>query len=273
MSLPPYHCQLDCVRFDPRRGTVLWQESFIGVHVGILERQAFSGLWSNGGKMGALDLEVGENRVLHESPCVFGPPIRLDSSIVVSWRGKGAVGVDWLDDRNGIIKSWKTKQPRITSTRLHSTDAGVALQANDQAVWWLGGAEAPLWNTRAKPYIYHVFGAPESDIFVGTDGAGGRLFAYDPVTGVETLNIKPSYGGAGSMKKVPNRDVLFAKFWTSKKDASKCELMSVSMRGRKCEGVIQCRELLGTWEHGAICQAGLEGERLAIVDIRNAGED
>ena len=35
----------------------------------------------------------------------------------------------------------------------------------------------------------------------------------------------------------------------------------------------ECRELLGTWEHGAIYRAGENGERLAILDIRSMGPE
>jgi hypothetical protein len=33
----------------------------------------------------------------------------------------------------------------------------------------------------------------------------------------------------------------------------------------------ECRGLLGTWEHGAICLAGQHNERLAIIDVRSLG--
>jgi hypothetical protein len=109
---------------------------------------------------------------------------------------------------------------------------------------------------------------PSTDVFVGTDGRGGRLLAFDPRSGKETLNIKPPLGGAGTLSKVPSHQVLVAKFWTSPRDSVSGNLFVLSMRDRSHLLGGQCRELLGTWQHGAVCVAGQNGERLANVDIR-----
>jgi hypothetical protein len=61
---------------------------------------------------------------------------------------------------------------------LHPTDAGLGLQINDQGFSWLGKGSRPLWTARTKPYLYCVSRAAESDVFIGTDGNGGRLLAF-----------------------------------------------------------------------------------------------
>jgi hypothetical protein len=105
-------------------------------------------------------------------------------------------------------------------------------------------------------------------VFVGTDGRGGRLLAFGAASGEETLNLKPSLGGAGTLAKVPAHEVLVAKFCTSRKDPVAGSLLVLSMRDRSHRLDCQCQELLGTWAHGAVCVARQNGERLAIVDVR-----
>ena len=105
---------------------------------------------------------------------------------------------------------------RVSATYLHQTDAGFAVQINDQTLCWLGKEDVPLWSIRAKPYIYRVHCCPSTDVFVGTDGRGGCLRAFDPTSGEETLNVKPPLGGAGTLAKIPAHQMLVAKFWTSR---------------------------------------------------------
>jgi outer membrane protein assembly factor BamB len=74
---------------------------------------------------------------------------------------------------------------------------GVAIQVNDQKVLWTTHSGESLWKQRVKPYIYNLFASDTSDIFVATDGAGGRLFRFDSKTGQETFNFRPTLGGLG----------------------------------------------------------------------------
>lgn len=161
----------------------------------------------------------------------------------------------------------KWRQSKVNSTCLHLTGAGLALQVNDQTLAWLEKGDM-LWAVRAKPYIYEVHRCPGSDVFVGTDGRGGRLLAFDPVAGTETLNLKPTFGGAGSLTKVPGHELLVASFLTSRTNFLAGELLVLSMRDRTHRFDRQFRALLGVWEHGAVCLAGKQCERLAIVDFR-----
>lgn len=154
---------------------------------------------------------------------------------------------------------------------LHSTRAGMALQFNEQGLWWLGSGEQPIWKVRAKPYIYRVHRCLDSDVFIGTDGNGGRLLGFQPDSGSETVNLKPALGGVGLLEKVPGHDVLVGVFRTSRSYLVHPRLLIFAMRDRCNDLENECVELLGTWVHGAICRAGANGQRLAIVDIRSMG--
>jgi hypothetical protein len=267
-TVPPYGCQTDAVRLDPSSGVPVWHASFQGVYVGIIERRSFVGIWSRNQRVGMLDLEAGTNRVLHEYPDALGWPVHDGPLVVVPWHSKSQVGVSWLDERGGQMREAAWREPRVSKVRLHQTDAGLAMQANDQTLVWLGKEDGPVWQVNAKPYIYHVYCQCATDVFVGTDGRGGRLLAFDPDSGEETLNLKPLQGGAGTLAKIPGHEVLVAKFWTSRKDSVAGDLLVLSMQDRSHRLDGECRELLGTWSHGAICVGGLNGDELAIVDVR-----
>ncbi len=265
-KLPPFACQVDAIRLDPR-GEPVWQTSFPNVSIGALRRASFAGIWSSGNRVGVLDLGTGTNRVLHEFPHAIGWPIHDTSLVAVPWHTTSEVGIAWLDEHGDLVRQTQWRQPRVKSTQLHQTEAGLALQVNDQTLTWLGD-DAPLWTIRAKPYIYRVICCVDSDVFVGTDGRGGRLLAFDPNSGEETLNIKPPLGGAGTLAKVPAHEVLVAKFWTSRSDPGAGKLCVLAIRDRTHQLDCQCRELLGVWQHGAVCVAGKNRERMAIVDLR-----
>lgn len=267
-SLPAFACQTDLVRLDPATGEPVWRATFPDVHVGILERKSFTGHWAHNGRVGRIDLETGTNTVLHESPHSLGWPVRDGPHVAVPWHSQREIGVDWVDDHGRRARTGSWAQSRVSQTRLWVTADGLALQTNDQSLWWLGRDEGPAWNVRAKPYIYRVHRAPGTDVFVGTDGNGGRLFGFDVPTGRETLNLRPALGGLGTLAKVPGHDVLAATYCVSRSWSVPPRLLVLNMRDRRHEFVDGCSRLLGTWEHGLVCQAGPDGNRLAVVDVR-----
>jgi hypothetical protein len=268
-TLPRYWCQTDAVRFEPPTGKAVWRGNFQDLFVGIIERDSFTGIWSHGRRLGMLDLEGGRNSILYESPNVLGWPVRDGSLLSVPWHSKGQVGVDWIDDRGCQVRKGAWQLPRVHCTQLHPTESGLALHTNHQSLWWLGREDLPLWNIRAKPYIYHVYSSPGTDVFVGTDGNGGRLLGLDASSGRERLNVKPPFGGAGQLIKVLGHPVLVAKFWSSPRDPTAGRLFILSMKDRNHVLANDCRQLVGPWQHGAVCLVGQNGERLAIVDIRS----
>jgi len=266
--LPTYACQTDGIRLEPTTGNVLWRASFADVRIGILERRSFTGIWSNDSHLGVLDLETGTNTILHRSPGLLGWPVRHGRLLAVPWHLDGQIGIDWIDQQGRRIRNGAWPQPRVRCTELRATDSGLALQTNDQTLWWLGDEVSPLWKVRAKPYIYRVHCSAESDVFVGTDGNGGRVVGLDRHSGRETLNLRPVVGGVGSLAKVPGHDVLVSGFMASRSRSVPCQLLVLSMRDRRHALVNQCQSLVGTWEHGAICIAGERSDQLAIADIR-----
>jgi hypothetical protein len=264
--LPPYACQLDAIRLDAL-GRPVWQEVVPDVYVGILERYSFSGIWSFAQRIGVLDFDTGANRILHELPRELGWPVRDGALVAVPWRSDVDVGVSWLDERGENVRQVRRRQPRAKSTVLHVTDGGLALQINAQTLCWIGN-EAPLWTIRAKPFIYKAHACPGGDVFVGTDGNGGRVVAFDAVSGEQTLHLKPLRGGAGDLAKPPAHDVLVARFGTSRRDWAAGSLLVLNMRDGTHRLEYPCRALLGIWNHGAIIRTGINGDRLAIVDLR-----
>jgi hypothetical protein len=267
-TLPPQACQLDAIRLDTSTGKPIWQGCFPDVGVGITQRGSFQGIWSCTQRVGVVDFETGTNSVLHEYPHTLGWPVRDGLFVAVPWHSEGQVGIAWLDERGNEKQRSTWQHRRVNATYLHQTESGLAMQINEQTLCWLGEQHFPSWEIRAKPYIYRVHRCSTTDVYVGTDGRGGRLLAFDAASGQETLSLKPPSGGAGTLAKVPEHQVLVAKFWTSRRDYVDGSLLVLSMQDGSHRLDCGCRELLGTWQHGAVCVAGENGERLAIVDIR-----
>lgn len=264
MDFPPYACQTDAIRFDPLTGKTVWHATFKDVPVHIIERKSFTGIWSNHTQLGVIDFENGTNTVLHESENRLGWPVRDGQRIAVPWHSKKEVGIDWIDAQGLQTRQGAWGQTGVRSTLLHSCESGLALQTNDQTVWWLGKENLPIWNVRAKPYIYRVHGSPGTDIFVATDGRGGRLLGLDAETGTENLNLKPVLGGVGDLAKVPDHAVLVATFMKSRNYSVPPRLLLLNMKMRN-HNFDNEGGLAGIWQHGAIC---LTGKRLSVVDVR-----
>ncbi len=157
----------------------------------------------------------------------------------------------------------------VLQTYLHPTESGLGIQTNDQVFWWLDKECLPLWNVRAKPYIYRVIRGAETDVFIGTDGNGGRLLGFDARSGRETVNLKPALGGVGDLAKIPGHGVLVSTFSVSRSYSVLPRLLVLSMKDRHHRLDNECFHLLGTWEHGVVCRAGRNGELLAVIDIRS----
>lgn len=268
MTLPPFAGQLDMLRLDPLTGKKLWSSTFPGVSPGILERRAFTGVWSSSPHLGLIDFETGTNSTLGEYPHALGWPALNGSEVAVPWHTEKEVGIHWLSTSGEPLNHTSWQLARTVSTTLHPTAEGFALQTNDQHLWWLGNERRQLWSVRARPYIYRVHRATETDVFIGTDGNGGRLLGFDAQSGRETINLKPSLGGVGDLACIPGHHSLVATFRVSKSYSSPPRLLILSMADRQHRLVADCSGILATWEHGVVCRAGRNGERLAIIDIR-----
>ena len=272
-KLPPCKCHADVTRFEPQTGQLMWSGSFPGLHVSMIERETFRGLWTNQNKLGRLDLETGSNAIIHEFPYELGRVVSIGTGLAVSWHNTREVGVSWLDEHGAQTDSCVIPEARVHSTRLHNTGAGLGLQLNDaEKVWWLGEHRQPLWNVKAKPYVYRVWRQAGGDLFVATDGNGGRVFGFDADSGHETLNLKPALYGVGSLTRVGESSTLVASFRASKSQSKPPSLLILSMTDRSHRFAYECQLLEGTWQHGAICRTGDRCERLAIIDLREKPE-
>lgn len=266
-GLPPYACQTDLIRFDPQTGDNLWRQEFPGVRVGILLRNACTDVWSQGGKVGRFDLQTGASTLLYESPRELGSVVKVGSGLAVSWRARGEAGIDWLSERGELTASAAVRQSGVKSTSLHSTAAGLALQINHQLFHWFGPGTEAIWSAKAKPYIYRLLAEPATDLFVATDGNGGRLLAFDQATGRETLNLKPAIFGVAELTQVPGADLLVTPFAVSRSYNKPRRLLALSMKDRRHQLLGNCQALLGTWEQGAIYLSGADGRQLAIANL------
>lgn len=268
---PPYTCQTDAFRLHELTGEILWNASCPGLRIGSLQAGSFTGLWSHDSLLGKLDLETGANRILFEAASTLGDPISCTGGLAVSWHSRKEIGIEWFDESGKLIRSSRIPQTKVQTTRLRNTEAGLALQANDAAMlWWYGREDRPIWSVRARPYIYQVYGSAGTDIFVGTDGMGGRLFGFDSRSGRETLNLKPALGGVGSLSPIHEHPLLVASFRTSKSYSRAPSLLILNMLDRSHRLAYECQVLQATWAHGAICRAGERSERLAIIDLRES---
>ncbi len=258
---------IDAVRFEPSTGKLIWRAEFPDVHVGIIERKSFSGIWTRSPRLGIIDFETGTTTVLLELPHSLGWPVHDGTEIAVPWHSKNEVGVEWIDVHGRHVRSGNWRHPRVNQTKLHLTCAGLVLQTSDQGLWWLGKECMPLWNVRAKPYIYRVHRASDTDVFVGTDGNGGRLLAFDVDSGRETLNLKPVLGGVGDLAKIPGHSVLVSTFRKSRSYSVPTHLLVLSMMDRQHAMDYECFHLLGVWEGGVVCRIGRHGNRIAVIDV------
>ncbi|HEV2972388.1 MAG TPA: hypothetical protein VGY55_20615 [Pirellulales bacterium] len=268
-TMPPFRCQTEAVRFEPSTGELMWRATFQDVHVGIIARNSFSGIWARSPRLGVIDFETGTNTILHELPHSLGWPVYDGTEIAVPWYSKNEVGVEWIDVKGRHVRSGNWRHPRATRTKLHLTCAGMALQTSEQGLWWLGKECVPLWNVRAKPYIYRVHRMSDTDVFVGTDGNGGRLLAFDAESGRETLNLKPVLGGVGDLAKIPGQTILVSTFRTSRSYSAPTHLLVLSMMDRRHALDQECFHLLGTWEDGVVCRTGRDGDRIAVINLRS----
>lgn len=269
--IPPFACQLDMTGLDPLTGTQVWQDSYPDVTVGIVHRGRFCGEWSHDGRMGVIDLESGSNRVLFQSPHSLGWPTRDSRDFVVSWHAKAEVGVTWISERGEIVRTgaWLVKKVRFT--HLHQTGNGLALQTNDQNLHWLGCGSTPLWSIRAKPYIYSVHHASGANVYVATDGNGGRLLGFDVRTGAETLNLKQKLGGFGAI--IEMGDGVFVHGWTDSPSYSvTSRLFVLAMKSGRFEICDTRLAPFAAWRNGVIgCiwkNAVRQGGEIAIADLR-----
>jgi hypothetical protein len=269
LTLPPYNCQTDATRFDLMTGAPVWRATFPNVQVRITERPSFAGLWAYTGRVGRIDWKSGTNTILHQSPHRLGWPVRVSNAIAVSWHSASRVGVDWLDEAGAVCRSASWPLRGVKRTALHPGSAGLAVQTNDQRLWLLGDDDAPLWDVRVKQPVYRAFQSGSSPLLVGTDGNGGRLLGFDLASGQETLNLRPAIGGAGGLAKVPGHDVLVCPFTTSRSHHVPARLLVLNVRDNRHELTVDCWGLLGTWEHGAVCGAGLYDDRIVTFDVRS----
>jgi hypothetical protein len=115
-----------------------------------------------------------------------------------------------------------------------------------------------------------VHRAADSDVFVGTDGNGGRLLALEAGSGQETLNLKPARSGAGHLARIPGQPILVSTFCLSRSYSVAPRLLVLSMVDRQHTLGQECFLLLGTWQQGVVCLTGRDGSRISVIDVSSS---
>lgn len=190
--LPEFHARLDLTRIEPSDGSVLWDSTLPDVSVSFLERDRFTRWLVAGRSLLAIDWATGAARRLAELPGAPSWPRLVGGRLAVAWRSRGAIGVDLFDSRTGErLGGGEWRRNGARETRLHACDRRPILQVNDQFVSLLSEEEhAPLWEARAKPYVYGVAAVEGGPIFVGTSGNGGGLYAFDRRRGTPVAEMR-----------------------------------------------------------------------------------
>lgn len=268
-TLPGFACQTDIIQLDPLTGFRDSNADTDSIRTRIVQHMAFSDIWNELYCDREVDLGTQHISVLSRPGTVVGSPVRDGLHFAVPWHSKTEVGVVWINNQGVPVRSGMWRQSRVQNTKLHSTSDGLAIQTNHQTLSWLGTTDRPQWAVQAKPYIYHVHCCTASNVFVATDGNGGRLLSLERHSGQQCFNLKPALGGLGNLCEIPGHSILVARLRISRSNTVSPKLLVLSMRDCTYEQDHNCWDVVGTWQHGAICRTGDSGELLAIFDVRS----
>ena len=253
---PPFHCQTDLVCFEPTSGHVRWSHAQDGLRLDVLDWKNFHGLWIDDEQAGWVDFETGTvSRLCREGYC-FGRPAAFEQHGYFPWFDRNRKRIGYIRANSQMVPdldySWLERG--VQQIVAWPTHRGVALQLNDQKIVWTNGDER-LWNQRAKPYIYRIFASSSSDVWVATDGKGGRLFGFDPRTGNETYNFRPAMGGLGDMR-LMNASLAVGSVCMHRSYSIAPKLFTFDVETQKMDFWADCWLLLGNWEEGVVFVTG-----------------
>ena len=159
--------------------------------------------------------------------------------------------------------SWSEKN--VKDIRSWPTNFGVAIQVNDQKIVWTTEGDR-IWEQKSKPYVYRVFAADQSDIFVATDGNGGRLLGFNRTDGQETFNFRPVFGGLGHSHFFENAHLAVALVSVKKSHWAPSKLLFFKTDTKEMQLGEDCWQILSDWKRGVVFVTGEKKGKIAILD-------
>jgi hypothetical protein len=240
-----------------------------GLRLDLLDWKNFRGLWVNEEQAGWVDLDSGEVSSIVKDGVSFGRPAIDNGSGYFPWFHKSHKRVGYIRTNSKMIvdRDFDWSATNVRDTRVWPTSQGVALQINDQKLLWTTHDGHMLWEQRAKPYIYNVFASDVSDIFVGTDGAGGRLLGFDSTTGQERLNFRPAFCGFGESYFFEDSRMAVASIATKRSHRFPSQILLFSPDTKDMEFTSTCWKILDAWARGVVFVSGEKGRPISFLDL------
>jgi hypothetical protein len=269
-SPPPFQCQTDLFSFEPTSGAIRWSKVQIGLRLDLLEWNNFKGVWVNDRQAGWLDLDSGVVCTIEKGGCCFGMPTVYGKFGYFPWFDKKSKSIGYFraNQRMEVDCDYSWNEKGVRDIKAWPSSSGVALQVNDQKVIWTNTGER-VWEQRAKPYVYNVFATDDSDIFVATDGAGGRLLGFDRADGHETLNFKPVFCGLGHSHFFEEAQIAVASVAMKKSHWVPSKLLIFNTETKSMDFVSSCWNILAPWSRGVVFVSGEKDRRIAFLDLNS----
>lgn len=267
-SVPPFQCQTEYYCFDPSTGEIRWSSVQARVTLDLLDWRCYQGPWGNEDQAGWVDLGTGEVSTIRREGYRFGKPAVYLGCGYFPWfkPSQKRIGYIRTNPKMEVEREYEWNEENVNDLCIWPTSQGVAIQVNDQKVLWTTHSGELLWKQRARPYIYKVFASDTSDIFVATDGAGGRLFGFDPKTGQETFNFRPALGGVGECYYCENRRLAVASVAMKKSHSIPSKVLIFDVQTKEFDFIADCWKILGEWERGVVFVSGERERRIAFLD-------
>ncbi len=267
---PPFQCQTDLYSFEPTSGAIRWSTVQLGLKLNILEAKDFQGLWANEGQAGWIDFDSGKVNIIDREADCFGTPTIYRNDGYFPWFNKKSKRIGYFRTNERMEPhcdhSWIEKGVR--EIKGWPTSDGVAIQINDQKITWTTAGDR-IWEQRAKPYVYRVFATSVSDVFVATDGAGGRLLGFDRTHGQETFSFRPVLGGLGHTYFFEEAQIAVASVAMKKSHWVPSRLLRLSTDSKTTDFVASCWMILSRWSHGVVFLSGEKERRLSVLDLQH----
>lgn len=265
---PPFQSQTELYSFEPTTGALRWSKVQIGLRLSLPEWKDFQGLWVNDGQAGWLDLDSGVVYAIERGSCCFGMPAMYGKLGYFPWFDKRSKRIGYIraNQQMEVDCDYSWNEKSVRDIRAWPTSCGVALQINDQKVIWTSANER-LWEQRAKPYVYNAFATDDSDIFVATDGAGGRLLGFNRIDGHETLNFKPAFCGLGHSHFFEEAQVAVASVAMKRSHWVPSKLLIFNTKTKSMDFVSSCWDILARWSRGVVFVSGEKDRRIAFLDL------
>jgi len=259
--MPEFRSQLDILGFDPLSGQRRYEVSLPDVRLGILECGRFNGLIRWRDEIASVDWRTGQTTRVAEAHAAACWPRRVAGRVLSAWRERGGVRIMGIDaGSDGVRIERRVSRLRVKDVGLRVAGNVPLLQVNEQTLIGLDSDLNPMWEQRAKPYVYDTCCTPAGVILVATSGNGGYLLAIDRETGVLHQAYRTN-GGCPMVFSVPGTEWFAAPYQGGMllvdQDAELVRDLPCNSDG----------EMVGAWD-GAVFVMNSKGARVSRVEVR-----